>query len=444
MSPKPNMTVTSRFLDERGRVAARQVPSPFPDPPPNRGPIGRLAFHGPSPKLEWTTADLVHAIGVASLQDAVFFLDTNVLTKQLEVAVWDALCTRRIMITPGVWKELLPWLKTPFCNKTIRDSVVAAIQKQVSQAGKTQDSTHLQPLPSLDIPKMEVLFLDEDFTAHGYEYYLKLLSLRKCMGPVAAAVLTKKLGRVPTHDEYLAEVQGNFGERGFRMAKKGSQAADSPNKLTDEQLVIMAALTAIMKGSEVFIVTRDADVLEQCFKLVCLMKEHYRAMLAAEQYAANPGVMAFRQVPVVNDGVHIPEFASTSVLEFQTTDVEFNPLPPKFHFVNIYCVLLGGEPSRMRVTLFAFCAETEMAQMLRIKASTEGLNTDKFDGRNCIIRTTPLAPEHHRVIVSIGQETMLSVGPFGKVGLNDLSNTLFCNEVHTRLFWDDPDRIHLR
>jgi hypothetical protein len=429
MSRKPNMTVTSRFFEESTPVAARHVPSPFPDLPPNRAPIGRLCFWGPSRKLDWTTSGLVHAIGVASLQDAIFFLDTNVFTKQLEAAVWDALCTRRILITPGVWKELLPWLKTPFCNKTIRNAVIAAARRQVSGASKPQESA---------LPKIEILPLNEDFTRHGYEYYLKLLTLRKVIGPLATAVLTKRLGRAPTHDEFLAEVQGNFRERGFRIARKGSEATNSPNKLTDEHLVVAAVLTAILGGSEVFIVTRDADVLEQYFKLLCLMKEHYRSMLAAEKYTASPGVMAFRQVPVQNDGVHVPEFAGACVLEFETTDIEFNPLPSEFHFVNIYCLLLGGEPTGMGVTYSAFCAETEMAQMLRVKASTNGLSTDKFGGRNCTIRTSHLTPENHRVIVSIGEETKLSFGQLGKVGFNDLHNTLFCNEVRTILSCDGP------
>jgi hypothetical protein len=140
--------------------------------------------------------------------------------------------------------------------------------------------------------------------------------------------------------------------------------------LTDEHLVVCAVLTAILEGSEVLIVTRDPDVLEQYVKVLSLMKEHYRAMLAADQYFSSPATMAFREVPVVNDGVHIPPFTEISVLEFETMDAEFNPLPPTFHFVNIYCVLLGGEPTSMKVTFCTFCAETEMARVLKVKAAT--------------------------------------------------------------------------
>jgi GH24 family phage-related lysozyme (muramidase) len=202
MSPKPNLTITSRFLEEGRPLAVKQVPSPYPDPPPGRGALGRLCFRGPSPKLDLPIADLAQIISTASLHDAVFFLDTNIFTKELDLVLWRAFCTRRIFIAPAIWEELLPWLKSPFCNQTIRDSVVAAAQSQVARASGTRVPAD---------PQIEVLRLNEDFTKHGYEYYLKLLALRKVMGPLATAVLTKRFGRAPTQNEFLAEVQGNLG-----------------------------------------------------------------------------------------------------------------------------------------------------------------------------------------------------------------------------------------
>jgi len=157
------------------------------------------------------------------------------------------------------------------------------------QMSSSQESPHFQGPSSRDTPKIEVLFLSEDFTNHGYDYYLRLLALRKATGPLVTSVLSKRFGRIPTNDEFLAEVQSRLGRRGFLIAKKGLEAADSPNKLTDEHFVVMAILTAIMRGTEVLILTRDPDVLEQYVKLLCLMKEHYRAMLVAERYAASPG-----------------------------------------------------------------------------------------------------------------------------------------------------------
>lgn len=420
---KPNMTVTSRFFEEKSRAAARQIKNPFPNPPPGRGPIGRLHARFSSAKAESTTSELVDLIG-ASQEDAIFCLDTGVFTRDLDVAVWNALRTRHILISPNVCRELLPWLKTPFCNMGIRDSVVAALKNQSGTVGQ-------RAAP----PNIELACVNEEFINHAYLYYVRLLTLRKMMGPLVTAVLTEKLGRAPMQAEFCAEVQRQFGERGFLLAKKGLDVANSPNKLTDEHLVVTAVMTAIMRGSEVIIVTRDTDVFEQYVKLLCLMKENYRAMLAAERYALKPAALAFRQVPVRNDGPYVHVFSGSSVLEFETTDAEFNPLPPKCHFVNIYCLLLGGEPTSMKVTFSTFCAETEMARALRVKASTNGLNTDKFNGCNCIIHTEHLTPDRQRVTVLIGKERTVRFGDF-TVGIDDANNTLTVNELTTKFHYD--------
>ncbi len=436
MPRKPNMSVTSRFFDEKPPLAERQVPSPFPHPPPNREAIGRLSFRGPSPKLDCSVAELSHAIRIAAQPDAIVFPDTSIFTRELDPSLIEALSSKKIFITPNVWKELLPWLKTPFHNKAFRDFVVAAVKDQVDTGRNGQSSAATQMSRRNDASKVEVLFLDETYTNHGYDYYLKLLALRKAIGPVAMAVLTKRLGRIPTHDEFLAEVQGRFGARGFLLAKKGEEAAKSPNVLTDEHLVVMSVLTAILSGREVFIVTRDADVFDQYHKILCLIKEHYRAMLVADRYAKCPSAVAFREVPIQNDDVHIPTFSGNSVLEFETTDLDFDPLPKEFHFVNVYCFLIGGDTQNLRLSSSCFCAETEIAQMLIIKSATGGLSTDKFGGRNCTIRTAALTPENHKVIISIGREMKLTFGHMGVFGADDFNNVLFGNELQTKLTYD--------
>lgn len=71
--------------------------------------------------------------------------------------------------------------------------------------------------------------------------------------------------------------------------------------------------------------------------------------------------------------------------------------------------------------------------MLKVKVATGGLNTDKLDGRNCTIRTAPLTPTNHRVVVSVGKERILQFGNLGGFGANDFLNTLFENERRTNL-----------
>ena len=194
-----------------------------------------------------------------------------------------------------------------------------------------------------------------------------------------------------------------------------------------------AMLTAILKGSEVVIVTRDSDVLEQYVKLCTLMKEHYHAMLIAERYAANPAAYAFKEVPLHDENLR-SRFSGDSVLEFETRDSDFNPLPREFHFVMIYCLLIGGESDNMKVTVSSFCAETEMAHALRVKAVTNGLTTDKFGGRNCIILTEHLTPDKQKVIALIGNERKARFGDFTP-GVDDVNNTLIPNELSMRVHY---------
>ena len=204
----------------------------------------------------------------------------------------------------------------------------------------------------------------------------------------------------------------------------------------DEQLALMAIFTAITGGSEVVIVTRDTDVLEQYYKALNLMKEHYRAMWFAEHYAAHFEYFPLQEVPIIDDGVQTPVFSGSSFLQFETTDIEFRPLPPSFTFVNIYCLVLGNASSDMKVTYSCFCAEKEMEKMLKVKAATSGLNTDKLNGRNCTIRTAPLTDTNHRVVVCIGTESTIQFGG-GTFFIEDFGNTVFDNERHAALRYPD-------
>jgi hypothetical protein len=426
MTKKPNMTVTGRHLDELPPIAVKQTRSPYPNPPPNREAIGRLTFQGPTPKLDWSPAELAEKIRVCALQDALILPDTNVFTRELDPLIWDAFRTRCVLITSRVFKELQPWLNSPFQNKSIRNDVVAELKKKTGA-------------PEGRLPRengvIDILLADEDaaYEALGYQYYCKLLALRKLIGPLSLGALKKQLGREPTEQELSGFVQRQFGPRGLLLAKKGLEGSHSENVLTDENLVVIAVLTAIMRGSEVFIVTRDADVLEQYFKLLCLMKEHYRAMLVAKQYAADAKSSPFVSVPTPADAQGNRQFTDESVLQLVTTDNGFDPLPAKFQFVNVYCILMGGDTKTLKITWCNFCAETQIADMLRIKAATGGLSTDKFGGRNCTIRTETLEPENYRVIVSIGNEPTLQFGPFGGFYLSDVNNVLCPNEMHTQV-----------
>ena len=171
----------------------------------------------------------------------------------------------RFLSQAGYGRSCYPGSRRLFATSRQRSRSLRRSVLRLSSKTSSADSVDLKENAAFDSPKIEVLFDDENFVNHGYWYYHNLLALRKAWGPISDAVLAKPLGRKPTKDELLAEVQKPFGARAFRMARKGLEAAGSANKLTDEQLVVMAVLTAITKGREVFIFTRDADVLEQYY-----------------------------------------------------------------------------------------------------------------------------------------------------------------------------------
>src|SRR5208282_1130117 len=173
MSKKPNMLVTGRFLDERPPLASKDVPNPFPDPPPNRQSIGRLCFRGPSAKVDYSPSQIADLISSGLLPNAVIFPDTNILTTELDERIWKAMRTKRIFIAPGVWKELLPWLKTPFHNPSIRDDVLKAVRNQV-KSREDQPPRGSGADPASYTPALEVVFDDERFRSNAYDYYLRL------------------------------------------------------------------------------------------------------------------------------------------------------------------------------------------------------------------------------------------------------------------------------
>jgi hypothetical protein len=77
-----------------------------------------------------------------------------------------------------------------------------------------------------------------------------------------------------------------------------------------------------------------------------------------------------------------------------------------------------------------FTIEADTARVLRIKAATNGLSTDRFGDRNCTVRTQRLLPEQHEVIVSIGKEKTFHVEGWGSFGADDFHNVLAsCEEV---------------
>jgi hypothetical protein len=425
MGKKVNMTVTSRFRVDQKPVA-------WVVPPPPGAPVDhRLCFSKPTGKLDRTCADLAGIINNAS-PNALFFLDTNFFTKSMDAQVWDALRIKRFLITPMVREELKPWKSTPFCNQSVRDVVVQAERLHALGLPLPPDGLALA-LHSLGVPyfrSTELLRLGNRYKTHGYEYYFNLLALRKHVGPTIVTTLEQRLGRLPAQDEFAKEAQGHLGDRGFRLAKKGLEAATSPNLLTDEELVVSAVLTGILRGGDLYILTWDIDLQEQFYKLLSLMTSHYEAMLVGEKYAANPESMVFRPEHLSGEQSGGYEEDAVLVCNIPRSTLA-NILPRNPHPVYLSCLLLGGNKNNLKITRTSFCAETEMASLLRMKSATGGMNTDKFHGKNVFVELTTFTPSEPGYRIYIGKEKRITIAG-QEFGWPDASNALACNERTAR------------
>jgi hypothetical protein len=111
------MTVTSRHLEEHPPIAERRIRSPFPNPPPNRRPIARLSFDGPTSKFDCSAAHLVQTVSVSAMADAVLFLDTNIFTRELDQSVWDAFSGKQIFITGGGMQGVITLAQDAFLQR---------------------------------------------------------------------------------------------------------------------------------------------------------------------------------------------------------------------------------------------------------------------------------------------------------------------------------------
>jgi hypothetical protein len=103
---------------------------------------------------------------------------------------------------------------------------------------------------------------------------------------------------------------------------------------------------------------------------------HYRAMLLADLFSANP--LGFTTHPLPHQEDVSDAFEAGGLLVERSDEFIRKNLPTSCHPVTLHCFVLG-----QKITHMAFRAETEMGMLLKVKRETGGLNTDRLDGRNC-------------------------------------------------------------
>ncbi len=190
-----------------------------------------------------------------------------------------------------------------------------------------------------------------------------------------------QLGRDPTQDEFAAEVQSQLGPRGFNARKRGLEKYPSPNLFTDEQLVVSAIISGIVRKHDICILTKDADVEEQFYKCAALLARQYEAMIIEITIPTNSDKLNFG--PSSEQERLKGIYENDSFIECRLHRRDFRKLYPAiYHPIKILCMLIGGDNKTLKVTHIAFNAETEMAELLKLKSSPGSLNCDKFGDKN--------------------------------------------------------------
>lgn len=375
---KHRRTITGTHFVENHPVRQSTVAAPTNEIPPGRAYIQRMGWNfNPGVRVATTAKRIVATVRDTAPADKVFFLDSSFIRGPLHEEVWQALLTRQVATTPWVDQELGDWMASPGHNVAH-----AAVVRQRLSNGRI---IRVQP--------------DDDYLRHGYKYYSALLLLRKLKGKQFALAFQRQHGRLPTPVDFFPafkKMGRGYDDRAARMAWKGACDYDKKNYAADEQLVTMAVLHSLMTGRETTILTRDHDLMDQFYKLIFLIDTHYRSMLFANKYVSTPEDYRLQNRRTICEG-H-PEllddrFKGDDDLVMRPhlpPDTLWNSLLPEVSpWVNAGCVWFGDGPETLQVSQMVFCADVEIVKLLRIKAETDGLNTNLLDGKNCHIWPCP-------------------------------------------------------
>lgn len=361
---------TADFLRSRGENPDFvQYELATPDIPEGREAAGRLCLSPCGKPIVVTYEELAEQISAISYGQHAFYLDTCFFrAHEVPKCFWDSVLAHKIVITPGVWAELAGWIEKGMPNKYILERLLAAKQ--------TSDSAiEFEPLLANHTPEQK-----------GAIYYLGLLGIRKHARDLVFHALSKKLEREPTESEVELEVRSVVQDRGMKLANEGLRLRGKDNLYVDESIIVRSFFRTITTRTESHILTRDKDLFEQFFKLQYLIDTHYRSMLIAKAYAAQP--LNFIEENISPESPIAQGFESARVL-FRPAGMEQRVLPLNPTFTNVYLSRFSDSKEPLQLQAVRFHAETEITELFRVKGITGGLNTSELNGDNLHICATP-------------------------------------------------------
>jgi hypothetical protein len=240
-------------------------------------------------------------------------------------------------------------------------------------------------------------------------YYGELLGARKVFGHIASANFEKREGRKPNPEELTRILQKTVRDRGLTLATKGLEKPLGPTFLADEQTIIYAIFHSILTGQETFIFGGDPDLHEQFYKCLCLIDNHYRAMLIGDLIHAFPYDPFYKNFPT--EGFFTEFFGPPDVVfvPVQKDDVPRLVLPKNPTYAMVTCQRFVQCGDTWHGAARSFCAEREMARLLEHKGESGGLNSLHFNGRNCHLLTSPPFPPEARGLTLLASDLKFEV-----------------------------------
>jgi hypothetical protein len=155
----------------------------------------------------------------------------------------------------------------------------------------------------------------------------------------------------------------------------------------------------VATGRETVVLTKDEDVEEQLHKCWRLLDTHYRGMLLADSFIANPAAYPEEQLP---SGIsHVDDvFLSAKLIRRSNDDLQrILPLNPRMCFANSWRSGVNG------MTTLTVAVEREMERLLEIKSQHGCRNTNQLEGKNCHIWLAPLPiPMNFRDCAAIAED----------------------------------------
>ena len=275
--------------------------------------VPRLTWK-PREQVPFRPGDLARGVAGVGSGSVIFFCDNSFFDDRLDPRILKALLSgrERIAITPQVKRELEPWLSSRPSHPLRR------ALRQRSRAIRSVSSPGVAG-------------------QGAFEYYVRLLLLRRAALSVAQEHFAEQFGRAPAENDTAwlhGDVQRHLGERGMLLGLKPASPIG-----TDEILVYLAVEFALSRGRPTVILTKDADVEDQFYKLLWLIDTHYRGMLLAAAYARDPDAFLARPFPDDVRGLKGFPFQADAQLIERGGPSDLNHLltTDKYAFVAVEC-----------------------------------------------------------------------------------------------------------